>query len=94
MAYSIHGHISYILEANSKRPNDFSLIGRKQMKFCNFREKRLMVLKFKPKLNSKFMLKRSKLVKMMKGLKTRGLTQVKAISFFAYKQTRNINALL
>ena len=29
MPYSIHGHISYILEARSKRPNDFSLIGRK-----------------------------------------------------------------
>ena len=26
MAYSIHDHISYILEAWSKRPNDFSLI--------------------------------------------------------------------
>ena len=24
MAYSIHGHISYILESNSKRPDDFS----------------------------------------------------------------------
>ena len=29
MAYSIHSHISYILETNSKRPNGFSLIGRK-----------------------------------------------------------------
>ena len=29
MVYSIHGHISYILEANSKMTNDFSLIGRK-----------------------------------------------------------------
>ena len=26
MAYSIHCHISYIFEANSNRPNDFSLI--------------------------------------------------------------------
>ena len=39
MAYSIHGHISYIAEANSKRPNAFSLIGRNQMKFCNLSEK-------------------------------------------------------
>ena len=29
MAYSIHCHISYIFEANSNRPNDFYLIGRK-----------------------------------------------------------------
>ena len=29
MASSIHGHISYILEDNSKRPNDLSWIGRK-----------------------------------------------------------------
>ena len=29
MAYSIHCHISYIFEANSNRPNDFSLIGGK-----------------------------------------------------------------
>ena len=44
-----------------------------------------MVLKFKSKLNSKFMLKGSKAIKLMKN-KTknrRGLTQVKAV-FFAY----------
>ena len=29
MAYSIYGHISYILETSSKTPNDFYLIGRK-----------------------------------------------------------------
>ena len=29
MACSMLGHISYILETNSKRPNDFSFIGRK-----------------------------------------------------------------
>ena len=29
MVYSVHGHISYIFEANAKRPNDFSLIRRK-----------------------------------------------------------------
>ena len=38
-----------------------------------------MVLKFKPKLNSKFMLKGSKAIKIMKRNKYRGgLTQVKA----------------
>ena len=31
MAYSIHCHISYIFEANSNRPNDFSLIGGKSI---------------------------------------------------------------
>ena len=39
-----------------------------------------MVLKFKPKLYSKFMLKGSKAIKIIKGSKNRrGLTQVKAI---------------
>ena len=39
-----------------------------------------MVLKFKPKLNLKFMLKGSKTIKVMKGNKNRkGLTQVTAI---------------
>ena len=33
------------------------------MKFCNLSEKRLMVLKFKPKLDLKFMLKASTLYK-------------------------------
>ena len=50
------------------------------MKFCNLSEKILVVLKFKPKLNLKFMLKRSTTIKIMKGSKNRrGLTQVKAI---------------
>ena len=50
------------------------------MKFFNLSEKRLLVLKFKPKLNLKFMLKRSRAIKIMKGDKNiRGLTQVKAI---------------
>ena len=64
------------------------------MKFCNLRQKKLTVLKFKSKLNSKFMLKGSKAIKLMKN-KTkngRGLTQVKAV-FFAYTQTRNIDIL-
>ena len=52
-----------------------------------------MVLKFKSKSNSKFMLKGSKTIKIMKRSKNRrGLTQVKTISS-AYKQTRNIDIL-
>ena len=93
MAYSIHGHISYFLEASSKRPNDFYLIRRKANGILQFKWKKLMVLKFKSKFNSKFMLKGSKTIKITKGNKNRrGLTQVKAI-FFAYKQTRNIDIL-
>ena len=80
MAYSINDHISYILEANSKRPNDFPLIGRKPNEMLQFKVKRLMVLKFKPKLYSKFMLTGSKTIIIIKGSKNRkGLTQVKAI---------------
>ena len=82
MAYSMHGHISYILEANSKGPNDFSLIGRKPSEILQFKRKR-WVRKFKPKLNSKLVLKGSKTVKIMKIMKgskkRRGLTQVKAM---------------
>ena len=48
MAYSVHGHISYILEINSKRTNGFSLIGRKPNDFLQFKWKRLMVLTCKP----------------------------------------------
>ena len=63
------------------------------MKFCNLSEKKLMVLKFKPKVNLKSMLKGSKTIKTMKRSKNRvGLTQVKTI-FFAYKQTRTIDIL-
>ena len=52
-----------------------------------------MVLKFKSKLNSKFMLEGVKTIKIMKRSKNRrGLKQVKVI-FFAYKQTRNIDIL-
>ena len=80
MAYSIHSHTSYILEANSKRPNKFSLIGRKPNEILQFKCKRLMILKFKPKLNLKFILKGSKTIKKMKGIKNRRvLTQVKVI---------------
>ena len=53
------------------------------------------VLKFKPKLDLKFMLKGSKTIKIMKRSKNRrGLTQVKLYKFLiAYKQTRNIDVL-
>ena len=80
MTYSIHGHILYILEANSRRPNDFSLIRRKPNEILQFKWKRLMVLKFKPKLSLKSMLRGSKIIKMIKGSKNRReLTQIKAI---------------
>ena len=62
------------------------------MKFCNLSEKSLKVLKFKPKLNLKFMLKGSKTIKIKGSKKRRGLTEVKTI-FFAYKQTRNFDIL-
>ena len=39
MTYSIHGHISYNLDDNSKRPNDFSLVERKPNDFYNLSEK-------------------------------------------------------
>ena len=46
-----------------------------------------MVLKFKPKLNLKIMLKEGKTIKTMKGSKNRmGLTQVKAIFLHISKQ--------
>ena len=52
-----------------------------------------MVSKFKSKLNSKFMPKESKTIKITKGSRNRrGLAQVKAI-FSAYKQARNIDVL-
>ena len=77
---------SYIFEANSKRLNDFSLIGRKPNDFLQFKWKSLMVLKFKPKLNPKFMLKESKTIKIIKKSYTRGrLTQVKATCFLHIK---------
>ena len=48
-----------------------------------------MVLKFKPELYSKFMLKGRKTIKLIKESKNRRrLTQ-----FFAYNQTRNIDVL-
>ena len=91
MAYSIHGHISWILETSSERPNDFSLIRKKPNEILQFTWKKLMLLKFKSNLTSKFMLKGSKAIKIMKKSKNRRrLTQVK-VMFFAYKKTKNIN---
>ena len=93
MTYSIFSHITYILEARSNRLNNFSLIGRKPNKILQFKWKRIIVLKFKSKLNLKFMLKGIKTIRIMKRSKNRRrLTQVKAI-FFAYKQTRNISII-
>ena len=60
------------------------------MKFGNLSKKKLMVLRYKSKLKSKFILEGSKTMKRSKN--RRGLTQVKAI-FFAYKQTSNIDIL-
>ena len=82
MAFSIHGHIFCILEASSKKLNDFSMIGRKPNGILQFKWKSLIVIKFKPKLNLNVMMKGSKTTKTMKGNKNkRGLTQVKAIFF-------------
>ena len=52
-----------------------------------------MVFKFKPKLYSKLMLKRSKTIKIITGSKTRrGLTKVKAItSFFLHINKQEIS---
>ena len=57
--------MSYILETSSKRPNEFSLTGRKPNEILQFKWKRLMVLKFKSKLNLKFMPKGSKKIRIM-----------------------------
>ena len=37
----MHGHISYILEASPKSPNDFSLIGSKPNECLQFKWKKL-----------------------------------------------------
>ena len=81
MVYSMHGHISYILDASSKRPNDFSLIGSNPNKILQFKWKRFTVLKLKPKLNFNFMLK--------------GTIKIKTYItiFFSCKQTRNIDII-
>ena len=53
MSYLIHSHISYILEANSNRPNDFSLVGRKPNKILQFKGKKTHVIKIKTKIRFK-----------------------------------------
>ena len=50
MVYSMHGHSFYILEASSKRPINFSLIGGKPNEILQFKWKSLLKLKFKPEL--------------------------------------------
>ena len=69
------------------------MIGTKPNVILQFKWKSLIVIKFKPKLNLKFMLKGSETIKTMKGSKNRmRLTQVKAI-YFAYNQTINFDIL-
>ena len=53
MFYLIHSHISYILEANSNRPNDFSLVGRKPNKILQFKGKKTHGIKIKTKIRFK-----------------------------------------
>ena len=90
MAYSIHDHIFCILEAHSKRYNDFSLIGRKPKVF-QFKWRGYLALKFKRKINLKFKLKGSKITKIMKGSKNRKrLPQVEAIYVFLYINKQEI----
>ena len=92
MAYSIHSHIFCILEASSKNPNDFSLIGRKLNEILQFKYKSLMVLKLKPEINFKIMQKGSKIIKIMKGSKNkRVLTSVKTIFLHINEQEILIN---
>ena len=84
-------HISYFLGASSKRPNDFSLIGKKPNETLQFTWKNLWYLKFKSKLNSKLILKGRKSKKKTKGSKNRrGYTQVKAIFLHINKQEMSI----
>ena len=53
MAYSMHDHISYILDANSKRPRDFSLIGRKPNDIWQFKWKKTYGIKIQTKIRLK-----------------------------------------
>ena len=64
------------------------------MKFCNLSKKSLMVLKLKPKLNLKIMLKDSKTMKIMKGSKNRSIINTSKSFIFAYKQARNFDISL
>ena len=60
------------------------------MKFCNLSEKRLTVLKFKLKLNLKFMLKESKTIKIMKGIKNRKRLRKSYISSFLHRNKQQM----
>ena len=53
MAYSIHDHISFILEANPKRPNDFSLIGGKPNEILQFKWKKTYGIKIQTEIRFK-----------------------------------------
>ena len=53
MVYSIHSHIFYILEASSKRPHYFSLIGRKPNKILQFKWKKTYGTKIQTKIRFK-----------------------------------------
>ena len=54
MAYSIHDHISYILEASSKRPNDFSLIRRTSNEILQFKWKKPCGIKTQTEIKFKY----------------------------------------
>ena len=46
----MYGHISYILEPSSKRPNDFSLIRRKPNKILQFKVKKTYDIKIRAEI--------------------------------------------
>ena len=46
----MYGHISYILEPNSKRPNDFSLIRRKPNEILQFKVKKTYDIKIRAEI--------------------------------------------
>ena len=50
ITYSMYGHISYILEPNSKRPNDFSLIRRKPNEILQFKVKKTYDIKIRAEI--------------------------------------------
>ena len=53
MASSIRGHISYILEVNSKRSHDFPLIGRKPNEILQFKSKKTYGIKIQTEIKYK-----------------------------------------
>ena len=95
MAYSMHGHISYILEPNSKRFDDFSLIGRKPNETLQFKWKKAYGIKFKTKIKFKSHAEGNQNNKNNeREYKQKGINTSKSyISSFAYNQTRNIDVL-